>query len=96
MGAIPDTSVYAASPLCTHIATTMCPVRSDKVKAVRISSKRSMPSVAPVASGSTPADWLQSALDIARWAAMADDLAHADWLFLLPTGALLAETNPAP
>jgi hypothetical protein len=50
----------------------MPPVRSDKVRAVRTSSKQDAPS----ASGSTPDDWVWSALDIARRAAMADDLEH--------------------
>jgi hypothetical protein len=49
----------------------MPPVRSDKVSTVT-SSKREAPS----ASGTTPDDWIWSALDIARRAVMADDLEH--------------------
>ena len=44
-----------------------------KVKAIRISSKRT----APAATAREPTtDWLRAALDIARRAAMADDLVH--------------------
>ncbi|KAF8333687.1 hypothetical protein F5887DRAFT_1259560 [Amanita rubescens] len=48
----------------------------SKVRATRTSSKRDTPSATSATSGSAPDDWFWSALDIARRAAMADDLEH--------------------
>ncbi|KAF8334465.1 hypothetical protein F5887DRAFT_1079591 [Amanita rubescens] len=53
----------------------MPPVRSDNVKAVRISSNRCTP-LARVSESSPNDDWTWSALDTARNAAMTNDLAH--------------------
>ncbi|KAF8335620.1 hypothetical protein F5887DRAFT_1161501 [Amanita rubescens] len=55
-----------------QVTTTMPPIRSDKVKAVRISSDRGTPSARPAD------DWIWSALDTARNAAMINDLARVN------------------
>jgi hypothetical protein len=47
----------------------------SKFIAIRIFSRRS-PLTTPLESQSAPVDWVWNALDIARRAAMADDLAH--------------------
>lgn len=66
---------YAGTASRAYSGITMSLLK--KLIAIRISSKRSAPSTTPAGSGSTPADqWVWSALDIARLAAMADDLAH--------------------
>ncbi|KAF8329630.1 hypothetical protein F5887DRAFT_114713 [Amanita rubescens] len=55
----------------------MPPIRDDKVKAVRISSDCGTPSARPAVSDSSPGDdWIWSALDTVRNAAMTNNLAH--------------------
>ena len=62
-----------STALRAQTVITMPPPRSEKVRAVRTSSK---PSATSAASGLAPDDWIWNALDIARRAAMADDLEH--------------------
>jgi hypothetical protein len=62
--------------LSAQTITTMPLIRIDKFLAARTSSHRDTPSATSAASGSAPEDWVWSALDIARRAAMADDLEH--------------------
>ncbi len=74
---LPHVALSTALRAHIQVTTTMPPVRSDKVKAVRISSDLCTPSARPAVSESSPGDdWIWSALDIARNVAMANDLAH--------------------